>query len=270
MLVKMGQLAKRLLRANPPAPVNRTLLDLLVQRHGLYQGATGELWPGYAIDAADTVIDVGCGGGEACVFAGSRGADVIAVDIDPDRICETQRKMAGTPARSFRAILSDGNPLPLPTASATKVIAQEVLEHVDEPRAFLAELVRVGRLGAAYLITVPDPVGESVQRHVAPPSYWEKPNHLRIFGRDQIDRLVAEAGLRLEKRISYGFYWAMWWILRWSAPGDFAFGAAASPVLEHWNETWKALLESPTGEHVRQALDDFMPKSQVLIARKAA
>ena len=49
-----------------------------------------------------------------------------------------------------------------------------------------------------YLLTVPDPVGESLQKKLAPDLYWRTPNHLRVFERDEFDRLVIEAGLTIE------------------------------------------------------------------------
>jgi hypothetical protein len=40
----------------------------------------------------------------------------------------------------------------LPDGIATVILAQEVLEHVPAPAATLADLVRIGRAGARYLI----------------------------------------------------------------------------------------------------------------------
>jgi hypothetical protein len=40
------------------------------------------------------------------------------------------------------------------------------------------------------------------------------------------------------------------------------------PVLDNWARTWAALLDTPHGLKVKRVLDDFMPKSQIIIARK--
>ena len=146
----------------------------------------------------------------------------------------------------------------------------EVLEHVDDPERFLSELVRVGGSGAQYLITAPDPTAELVQQDIAPPAYWNKPNHIRILQREELDRLMREAGLEIQRRIHYGFYWSMWWILFWATDGGFPFGASGAPVLDYWNRTWHALITNPKAAHIKKALNELMPKSQVLIARKAA
>jgi SAM-dependent methyltransferase len=241
------------------------------ERFGLFNRETCELLSGFVIGPADTLVDVGCGAGCASAFASDCGAAVYAVDIDPRALADVDNRMQGRkPLRLFRTLLSDANPLPLPDGIATRVVAQEVLEHVDDPGRFLSELVRIGRPDALYLLSVPDPVAERVQKKLAPQAYWRKPNHLRIFEREQFADLVRNAGLRIEKRFSSSFFWSMWWILFWSGEGKLESGAPGTPVLAHWNKTWAALLKTPNGPRIKQALDEFMPKSQVILARKAA
>ena len=40
------------------------------------------------------------------------------------------------------------------------------------------------------------------------------------------------------------------------------------PLMEGWAQAWQGLLDQPNGLAVKQLLDEFMPKSQVIIARK--
>jgi SAM-dependent methyltransferase len=230
-----------------------------------------ELLPGFAFSEQDVVADVGCGDGMATEFACGCGAEVYAIDVDTAAIEALQRRMQRQAlGRGLHPVVSDCDPIPLPDSTATCVLAMDVMEHVDDPQRFLNELVRIGRPGARYLVTVPDPASEGVQRDLAPECYWRKPNHLRVFGREELADTVRSAGLTIEHRMHYSFFWSMWWALFWCDRGGFQFGAPATPVLKHWNKTWDALLRSPNGLHVRQALEHAMPKSQVLIARKAA
>jgi len=238
------------------------------KENGWFQRETGELITGFQILAEDTVLDVGCGDGGNSMFAAGQGAEVIAVDILDDAVERVDRRLADSPARAHQAIVSDSNPLPLEDNTASCVMAMEVLEHVDDPAQFLSELVRVGKPEARYLITVPDPMAENVQKRIAAPTYWERPNHLRIFGRDELDQVVSEAGLTIESRGYRSFFWAMWWILFWAGEGG--FNAPENALLANWTATWHELLKSPKGQDVRKALDEFMPKSQYVIARKAA
>jgi ubiquinone/menaquinone biosynthesis C-methylase UbiE len=255
----------------PPKPY-----EIVSQREaalfGLHRSENGEFFPQFCITPADTVVDVGCGIGGACVFAADEGAEVIGVDIDPDMIELTKKRLqAETSSQRWQTHLSDSNPLPLDSGIATKVICQEVLEHVDDPAALLCEMSRIGKPSALYLLSVPDPVAEHVQKDLAPESYWRKPNHLRIFERETFDRLVEDAGLAIEKKASYSFYWSMWWILFWSEPRITRhFGGPLTPVLRYWNKTWDALLAAPEGARIKKALDKFMPKTRFILARKVA
>jgi SAM-dependent methyltransferase len=228
------------------------------------------MFPGFVVTAADTVVDVGCGAGHSCLIAAEVGAEVIATDIDPKAIAQVKQALREASPRSFRALVSDSNPLPLPDGIATVVLAREVMEHVDDPEGFLRELVRIGKPGTRYLISVPDPASEALMRVVAPPDYFQKPGHLRVFERQQLASLVESAGLEIETRIFTGFYWSMWWVLRWTTGTHFAPLSSDPPpaVLKHWDKTWQALQKTAAGQKAIQALDEAIPKSQVLYARK--
>ena len=251
----------------PPAPLatpDPSLTDARLS--GWFQHESAELLQGFAIAPEDTVLDVGCGDGPFIHFCGQHGAEVIFADINADKVAAVEKLLSGTKARAIRPLVSDANPLPLPDATATRVICMEVLEHVDNPAQFMAELVRVGQPGAQYLLTVPDPVAETVQKNLAPDSYFQKPNHIRIFQRDEFEQLVKDAGLIVERRVSYGFYWSLWWMMFWACEQDFA--PPWHPLLQNWAKTWDTLLTLPQGPRIKKALDEAMPKSQAIIARK--
>lgn len=234
---------------------------------GWYHRETGDLLEGFRVGPEDIVVDVGCGDGHMAHFCANRGAAVIFADIDETKVAKVAKLLAGVPARAATPVVSDANPLPLPDGCATKVVATEVLEHVDDPEQFMSELVRIGAPGARYLLTVPDPASETAQQPIAAPAYFEKPNHVRIIGRAEFDALVTRAGLVIERRVHYGFYWSMWWCLFWACRQDLL--DPWHPVLQNWDRTWGALLALPDGPRIKRALDEFMPKSQALIARKA-
>jgi SAM-dependent methyltransferase len=271
MWQKVVNRAKRHLKALRFLAPHRFVSSFEAEEFGWYQLGTRELLTGFPIGPQDTLADVGCGEGGSSHFAALCDAEVYALDIDPAAIAAVKRRIRGlTPVRPFHTVISDSNPLPLPDGVATRVVCQEVMEHVDDPQCFIRELVRIGRPGALYLLTVPDPVSESLQRFVAPDVCWRKPNHLRVFGREEFGQLVTDAGLTIQTRALYSFFWSMWWTLFWAGDGNFKFGAPGTPVLKYWNKTWAALMANPRGAHVRKALNDFMPKSQIIIARKAA
>ncbi len=141
----------------------------------------------------------------------------------------------------------------------------EVLEHVDDPAKILKEAVRAVRAGSLYLITVPDPISEGLQKELAPPLYFEKPHHVRIIGREEFARMVTDAGLEIVHKGADGFYSALWWQFFWTAGVPLG---NPHPLLEAWSETWRALLEAPGGLKVKKVLDAFMPMTQCIVTRK--
>ncbi|PRC93967.1 class I SAM-dependent methyltransferase [Solimicrobium silvestre] len=233
---------------------------------GWYRVESGELYAGFLIDADDVVVDVGCGDGGSALFCANRGAHVIFADIDPDKVAATTHRLAGTPARCIQGVVSDANPLLLGDGVASKVISMEVLEHVDDTAQFLSELVRIGKPGAQYLITVPDPVAEQLQVGLAPDVYFQKPNHVRIIQRDEFEKMVTDAGLVIESHSYYGFYWSIWWMFFWVCKVDLS--NPQHPLLNSWARTWEALSDQPMGDQLRKSMNALMPKTQVIVARK--
>ncbi|SEM61706.1 Ubiquinone/menaquinone biosynthesis C-methylase UbiE [Pseudomonas sp. ok272] len=233
---------------------------------GWFNQQTDELYTGFKISAQDTVLDVGCGDGGNVHFCGMRGAKVICADIDAAKVAATAERLKDTPARDVECHVTDCNPLPLPDAIATRIVSTEVIEHVDDPAQFLAELVRVGQPGALYLLSVPHPSSENLQQGIAAEQYFQKPNHIRVISEDQFKQMVADAGLEVISHSQFGFYWSMWMLLFWEAKVD--LNDANHPLLNHWAQMWRLILDTPRGPQLKQALDALVAKSQVIIARK--
>lgn len=252
---------------HPAAPVGANWLGLEdAVLSGWFQNDSNEVFRGVPIGSNDTVVDIGCGDGGCTLFCARRGAHVTAIDIDPQVIAGIEAKLADAAPGRYATHVSDGNPLPLHDAVASRVICTEVLEHVDDPDQLLGELFRIGKPGALYLIAVPDALQENMQKLVAPASYFQKPNHVRIIERDQFAQMVTRAGLVIEEHTQYGFFWSIWWALFWACQVD--LDHPSHPALDHWTESWRAVLALPQGLALKKQLDQFMPKSQIIIARK--
>ena len=245
---------------------------------GWFLNDSGELLKGFAITADDTLLDVGCGEGVATLFAVRQGASVIFTDSEHDKVRDLARQVDTQTDKPSLGLVSNSLPLPLADGCASKVVCMEVLEHIDQPEPFMAELVRMGRPGAQYLLSVPAPVGEHLQQGIAPASYFQSPNHVQIFTPERFAALVEDAGLVIEHRQATGFFWVMGMVFFWAserAAGRDLGGAVRDriqapypPLMESWAKTWQDLLAQPNGLAIKQMLDQFMPKSQVIIARK--
>jgi 2-polyprenyl-3-methyl-5-hydroxy-6-metoxy-1,4-benzoquinol methylase len=233
-------------------------------RSGWYLERNRALCPGFPIAATDTLADIGCGDGGHSIFCARFASKVIAVDVDSEKLATTERRLKAEGMNNYVALLSDGNPLPIDGGTVDKIICTEVLEHVDDPDQFLGELVRIGKQGATYLIKVPDERSEQVLKRVAPASAYQKPNHIRIFSREEFEATVRRAGLQVLEHKYLSFYWAVWTTLAWKCGGL----DGRHPVLDNWARVWAGLLDLPEGQDCKEALDFAMPKDQMIIARK--
>jgi 2-polyprenyl-3-methyl-5-hydroxy-6-metoxy-1,4-benzoquinol methylase len=271
----MEKLRARLRQNNAPEPPSQMtgLRDSVLR--GWFNKAAGELFTGFPVGPGDVLVDVGCGLGAHSQFCAELGARVILVDADPKRVAQATARLKSLPGSPLvESHVSECNPLPIPDGTATRVLCTEVIEHVESPAILMSEMARIGRPGALYLFTCPDPQSEALQKRLAPPSYFESPNHVRILTHDEFARYVEEAGLVIESRHSYGFFWSIWLAFFWTTgipleeASEKSFQFPGQPVLDNWLRTWQSLLDQPNGNAVKQALDDLMPKSQVILARK--
>jgi SAM-dependent methyltransferase len=225
-----------------------------------------ELAPGFPVGPQDVVADVGSGDGGMATFCARRAGEVILVDQDADRLTRTLEHLRGQGLERVRGEPGDAGALPLPDGFASRVVCTQVLEHVDDPALAMRELVRVGRPGALYLLSVPAAVSERLQLRVAPPFYFEKPNHVRIFEPDEFAKVVQDAGLVIEDRRSHGFFWAMYLLFFWQSGVELAKGS--DPVLDAWCATWAELLRSREGPRLKAVLDELAPQCDTIVARK--
>lgn len=131
------------------------------------------------------VLDLGCGTG-AMLPELARHGEVHGADADPEavRFCRE---------RGFSDIeLVDSQTLPWEADTFGVVTAFDVLEHVDDDRAMVAEIRRVLRPGGCFFLTVP-----------AFMSLWgqqdEISHHSRRYRAGQIRALASGDGLALEK-----------------------------------------------------------------------
>ncbi|MEO7065384.1 MAG: class I SAM-dependent methyltransferase [Rhodanobacter sp.] len=234
---------------------------------GWYREDTGELFRGVTIGADDVVVDVGCGAGVNSLFCARHGARVYAVDREPHVIRQMRAQLSVEGDGLHTALVNDANPLPLDDGMATRVICTEVLQHVDDPQQVLAELVRIGASGAIYLLSVPGALQERLQEKVLPPEYRNQPGDaLRVIDHDKFAQWATDAGLVITEHTQHGFFWSMWWALFWGCKVELY--DPTHPVLDHWTAAWQALLDMPQGQQLKQQLDEFMPISQIIVARK--
>ncbi|MGC9319527.1 MAG: class I SAM-dependent methyltransferase [Armatimonadota bacterium] len=99
----------------------------------------------------EAVLDIGCGEGQVATFVRERlpGARYCALDIDRGLVAETARRNPGA-----HCLVSEACSLPWHDHSFDLVLGIEVLEHLRQPEAALAEAARVSR--RHVLVSVPN------------------------------------------------------------------------------------------------------------------
>lgn len=162
------------------------------------------------LPAQGVAIEVGCGSARLLGAVGrSASLDLIAVDSAP-----TALKLAAQTARAFDVemdlIDADVYRLPLATGAVDIVLSGGLLEHFQDPRPVLAEMVRVLRVdGVFYADVVPRKVSlyriaEAARMLV---SEWMKPGvYESNYGPQQYQGWLAELGCTEIVTISCGVY----------------------------------------------------------------
>jgi 2-polyprenyl-6-hydroxyphenyl methylase/3-demethylubiquinone-9 3-methyltransferase len=125
-----------------PAPWLRILRGLVPARLA-YLARNGVRWRG------SRIVDVGCGGGYFAEALAGLGARVTGVDPSSGAL-EAARAHAAERGLPIRYVLGRGESLPLPDASMDGAVCVDVLEHVDDPGAVVAEVARVLRPGGTF------------------------------------------------------------------------------------------------------------------------
>lgn len=95
------------------------------------------------------LADVGCGNGNLAAVAIELGADVTGVD--PDAGMLSMARVAAPQADLLPGGLPD---LPLPSSDFDAVLANFVINHLGDPRAAVAELIRICRPRGAVGVTI--------------------------------------------------------------------------------------------------------------------
>jgi 2-polyprenyl-3-methyl-5-hydroxy-6-metoxy-1,4-benzoquinol methylase len=143
--------------------------------------------------AAGTLVDVGCGAGDLSSATAGRFARYIGIDA-------VRYDTLPAPVEFFAADL-DRDPLPLADGAADVTAAVEVVEHLENPRAFMRELVRVTRPLGWVVMTTPNQLSAlslltlAVKGHFSAFLDGNYPAHRTALVERDLRRIAAECGL---------------------------------------------------------------------------
>ena len=163
------------------------------------------------------ILENGCGVGMYAERLAGYGGQVIGLEYDFERA-------AAASQRTHLITNAAGEHLPFPRDSFDLILSHEVLEHVQDDRIAVREMVRVLRTGGMLVVFVPN-LGYPFETHGI---YWRGryhfgniplvnylprrwrdrlAPHVRVYSRGDLERLFAGLPLRIfEKRVVFGAY----------------------------------------------------------------
>ncbi len=136
---------------------------------------------------AGRVLEVGCGTGGLLVAAARAGIAVVGVDVASRWLVVARRRLADH-GLSVPLLAASADRLPWPDGHFDTIVADSVLEHLDDPARTLREWSRVLRPGGHLLVWSPNRYTLTTDPHLGLwglgwlPRHW-LPVYLRLRGR---------------------------------------------------------------------------------------
>ena len=245
------------------------------------------------------VLDAGCGQGRHSLEALRRGCRLVAMDLALDDLRHARfllRSLAAPmpapvppkPEAAFARLLDDAEAqrlpppagpralppylalradtlaLPFPAATFERVLCSEVLEHVADPAADAAELVRVVKPGGLFAVSVPTPFTEWAFRFGSDDYFNTPGGHVRIFTARDVMDLLEDQGLTVcDVHFEHAFHSLYSWVRC-----VFGLHDERHPAIAHFRRVLTHVMFSRPLTRAEHACDWLFPKSMVIYGVK--
>ncbi len=221
------------------------------------------------------VLDLGCGGGRHAFEVLRRGADVVAFDMDQSELDTVAAMFAAMdkagevpPGGTGETVQGTALDMPFAEGGFDRVIAAEVLEHIPDDMAAMAEIFRVLRPGGTAAITVPSFLPERICWALDEDYHTAPGGHVRIYTLAELSAKLKATGFVVgPHHHAHGLHAPYWWI-------KCAVGVNNDdhPLAKAYHEllVWD-IMKRPAATRIAEALlNPVIGKSVVLYVRKPA
>jgi SAM-dependent methyltransferase len=169
----------------PPAGLSRISRYPRLRR--LWHSFSGEYLARFLSESGGRVLDVGCGFGSLMEEMRATGCVPSGLDPSPEA-CGHCR------SRGFEVICAPLENTGIAAASYDGAVMWHSIEHLPDPRAALAEIVRVLKPGGTLTVYCPNAGSYAAAFFGACWQGWDPPFHLWHFTPVALKRLVEESG----------------------------------------------------------------------------
>jgi SAM-dependent methyltransferase len=196
-----------------------------------------------------SVLDMGCGTGHLALACLGRGNRVLAVDISPE-MTGAARKLASEHGFTLETLEMDVERgiAPIAGRSFDTIVCLDVLEHLDNDKTALKDLVSLLRPEGVLIVVVPAVPWLYGVRDM-------KIGHRRRYRKRDLVAMLREAGLRTRVTRYWGLlgffaFFVFEKVLRKPVPEDFRYSNKArwrNELLSLWYKVVENPLPMPVG-----------------------
>ncbi|MEA2452071.1 MAG: hypothetical protein QOG04_781 [Actinomycetota bacterium] len=218
------------------------------------------------------VLDIGCGAGRHSFEALTKGARVVAADLDDvvlkdvaqmgsAMILEDQAPLGAT----LDCIRADALHLPFEDNTFDRIIASEVMEHIPEDEVAMRELHRIVKPGGIVAVTIPRRWPEQINWLLSSDYHSAAGGHVRIYSRDEVETKLEGAELTpFHHHHAHALHSPYWWL-------KCAVGVNRDlPITRAYHSflVWDIMKKPFVTRATERALNPVMGKSLVVYSRK--
>lgn len=166
----------------------------------------------------ERLLDLGCGEGRHIIHAyWSANLICVGADLNFKDLQTTREKFQpfkrDDQQSEFYLQQVDATQLPFANASFDKIICSEVLEHIENYRQVLNEILRVLKPGGLLAVSVPRYWPEKICWWLSSEYHQVEGGHIRIFNGKQLRQEIESRGCKLYRRHwAHALHVPYWWL----------------------------------------------------------